>query len=260
MFKNLSSTFCKLSFGAALLSSLFCSTLFAQSFEGVEFQRIPKNRKLRLLDCDAVDGFKRILASTNGIELPKRAKRGAVKLPKGAKFIACVDNAEGADAIYTRRRRLQTGTTALDSDTQVLNLSLESFPDDLLSLKCKQINSWPSWLIYKKIGSSHIPNSDPRRFTSALIGRGAPVSGGTCLDMLDSDGNVVAKFGRYLPDNGYTFRNYTAFGCGQAKNGRAISDEAFKNTGSRDAYAIFGNSCFGPIDPQFCRNSTDKQC
>ena len=217
------------------------------------FRRLSNRRRVILKDCPVVERYTRVLVRRGGVFLPRKARRGQARIRRSIRFVACSSDGNGGAVLLGRERRDSTTTVTIP-------LSLRSFSQNAVSSQCRSIETWPRWLIYKTIGSHHFSSGDPRRWTAGLIGNGAPVDAGSCVDMLDSSGKVVAKFGRFLPDNQYSFRTYTATGCGGSSGKRApeIASEARSNSGKTDVYIKLGNSCYGPIDPQRCYNSS--QC
>ena len=126
---------------------------------------------------------------------------------------------------------------------------------------CQNPIAFPtSDFIYKTIGSSHF--SDVRRNTIGLIGRpGSPAPSSSCVDVLDSQRNVVAQMGMYAQNEAnWRFRVYAGIGCGSDTpyNGRTIGQKAKEKTGSTNIYFDFGGRCYGPIDATKCIGSS--QC
>lgn len=125
---------------------------------------------------------------------------------------------------------------------------------------CSSVVSWPSSHIYKRIGSNHF--TDVRRNTAGVIikagGRGPFPS---CINIVDTKGNVVAMMGRYAIGEGlWAARFYSGIGCGSSTpyGGSTIASRATSNTGSPYVYANFGSVCLGPINPNSCIGSA--QC
>jgi hypothetical protein len=131
---------------------------------------------------------------------------------------------------------------------------------DGLEKGCAKVSGWPSGLIYKTMGSDHFSSGDPRKNTIGLIAKpGTSVFASGCTEMLDSKGNIVARFGLYSTNDGWRFRAYSAVGCGgSGESASSVANKALKNTSSTDVYVQFGNTCYGPIDPRQCIGS--QQC
>ncbi|MFN4895995.1 MAG: hypothetical protein ACK5GN_08420 [Pseudomonadota bacterium] len=125
--------------------------------------------------------------------------------------------------------------------------------------QCSSIVPWPNGHIYKTIGSEHF--FDVRRNTIGIVvrpgGRGPFPS---CVQALDTSGNVVAQLGLYARGAGWEARYYAGVGCGSGTpfNGASVAGKARANTGSPRVYMNFGGVCYGPIDAGVCIGS--KQC
>jgi hypothetical protein len=125
--------------------------------------------------------------------------------------------------------------------------------------QCSSIVAWPSGHIYKTIGSEHF--FDVRRNTIGIVvrpgGRGPFPS---CVQALDTSGNVVAQLGLYARGAGWEARYYAGVGCGTGTpfNGASVAGKARANTGIPRVYMNFGGVCYGPIDAGVCIGS--KQC
>jgi hypothetical protein len=125
--------------------------------------------------------------------------------------------------------------------------------------QCSSIVGWPGGHIYKTIGSEHF--YDVRRNTIGIVikpgGRGPFPS---CVDAIDTSGNVIAKLSLYERGNGWAARYYAGIGCGAGTpfNGASVAAKARANTGSSRVYMNFGGVCYGPIDAGTCIGS--KQC
>jgi hypothetical protein len=125
--------------------------------------------------------------------------------------------------------------------------------------QCSSIVGWPGGHIYKTIGSEHF--FDVRRNTIGIVvkpgGRGPFPS---CVDAIDTSGNVIAKLSLYERGNGWAARYYAGIGCGAGTpfNGAAVAAKARANTGSSRIYMNFGGVCYGPIDASTCIGS--NQC
>jgi len=125
--------------------------------------------------------------------------------------------------------------------------------------QCSTITSWPNGHIYKTIGSEHF--FDVRRNTIGIVvkpgGRGPFPS---CVQAIDTAGNVVAQLGLYARGAGWEARYYAGVGCGTATpfNGSTVANRASAKTGSTSIYMNFGGTCYGPINAAVCIGS--KQC
>jgi len=125
--------------------------------------------------------------------------------------------------------------------------------------QCASIVAWPGGHIYKTIGSEHF--FDVRRNTIGIVvkpgGRGPFPS---CVQALDTAGNVIAQLGLYARGAGWEARYYAGVGCGTGTplNGTAVAGKARANTGTPRVYMNFGGVCYGPIDAGVCIGS--KQC
>jgi hypothetical protein len=125
--------------------------------------------------------------------------------------------------------------------------------------QCSSVSSWPGGHIYKTIGSEHF--FDVRRNTIGIVikpgGRGPFPS---CVQAIDTAGNVIAQLGLYARGAGWEARYYAGVGCGAGTpfNGASVAAKARLNTGSSSVYMNFGGVCYGPIDAGVCVGS--KQC
>ena len=125
--------------------------------------------------------------------------------------------------------------------------------------QCSSIASWPNGHIYKTIGSEHF--FDVRRNTIGIVvkpgGRGPFPS---CVQAVDTAGNVVAQLGLYARGAGWEARYYAGIGCGTGTpfNGATVASKASAKTGSSSIYMNFGGICYGPINAAVCIGS--KQC
>jgi len=122
--------------------------------------------------------------------------------------------------------------------------------------QCSQIASWPGGYIYKTIGSNHF--TDVRRNTvGVIIKPGARGPFPSCVQVLDSKGNVVAKLSLYQKGAGWAARYYAGIGCasGTPFNGASVAAKAQANTGSSSVYMNFGGICYGPINASQCLGS-----
>jgi hypothetical protein len=127
--------------------------------------------------------------------------------------------------------------------------------------KCKRILPFPSSHIYKTIGSTHFSPGDTRRNTIGLIikpGGFGPFP--SCIDVIDTKNNTIAKMGLYAKGGKWAARYYAGVGCGASTpyNGSAVASKAEKNSGSSDVYLGMGGVCLGPIQANRCRGSA--QC
>jgi hypothetical protein len=127
---------------------------------------------------------------------------------------------------------------------------------------CSSVTSWPSAShVYKTVGSDHFSPGDPRRSSAnVLIKPGGSGPFPSCINIVDTKGNIVSKMGLYARGDGWAARYYSGFGCGSsfAINGSAVARKAKSNTGSSNIYANFGGKCYGPIDASKCIGS--KHC
>jgi hypothetical protein len=125
---------------------------------------------------------------------------------------------------------------------------------------CKNVISWPRYLVFKPFGATHITNG-PRAGAVGLIGLGStPFSVNSCIDFVNKNGKKVFAVGRYFPNGPYKFRMYSGWGCaGESINGCVAARRAKRKTKSKNIYAKFGNTCYGPISPTKCLNSNDSR-
>jgi hypothetical protein len=125
--------------------------------------------------------------------------------------------------------------------------------------QCSSVIAWPNGHVYKTIGSEHF--FDVRRNTIGIVvrpgGRGPFPS---CVQAIDTAGNVVAQLGLYARGAGWEARYYAGVGCGTGTpfNGASVASKARANTGSPRIYMNFGGVCYGPIDAGVCIGS--NQC
>lgn len=232
---------------------LLTAVSFAQ--ENVDFKRYKSSKTLILDNCDVLEGHTRIAIRGGYLELPTDKRLGAIKLPVRFRFFGCGIDSTGAVKLFGKR--------TLSGEATQLNISLSQFKQVVrsgLENVCDKVSGWPSGLIYKTIGSDHFSAGDARKNTIGLIAKpGAPVFASGCTEMLDSQGNVVARFGLYSTNDGWKFRAYSAVGCGgTGKYASSVANEALKNTRTADVYVKFDNTCYGPIDPRRCIGS--QQC
>lgn len=121
---------------------------------------------------------------------------------------------------------------------------------------CRSTAPWPGSYVYKTVGSDHF--SDPRRFSAnVLMKPGAPGPFPSCIDLVDTKGNVVSKLGLYARGAGWAARYYGGFGCGSGTplSGSSVANKARANTGSSNVYANSDGVCYGPIDAAKCIGS-----
>jgi hypothetical protein len=115
----------------------------------------------------------------------------------------------------------------------------------------------PSTHIYKTFGSKHF--SDIRRKTIGLILKsGASGPFPSCIDAVDTKGNVIAKLGLYAVGGGWGARYYAGIRCarGTPYGGGEVAARALQSSGSSKIYMKFGNVCYGPFEANKCINST----
>jgi hypothetical protein len=223
--------------------------------ENVDFKRYKSSRTLILDNCDILDGHTRIAIKGGYLALPTDKRLGAIKLPARFRFFGCGLDSTGATKLFAKR--------TLGDDATQLNISMSQFKEvvrDGLEKGCNKVSGWPSGLIYKTVGSDHFSAGDPRKNTIGLIAKpGASVYASGCTEMVDSQGNVVARFGLYSTNDGWKFRAYSAVGCGgSGVSSSSVANQALKNTRSTDVFVKFGDNCYGPIDPRQCIGS--QQC
>jgi hypothetical protein len=242
-----------LTFAAGLVAICSCLVLVnhAEAQESSDFKRVSKGRRAVFDNCEAVEGYDRLIVSLGEVALPGKENRGIAKIRRGLRFFACTSDGSGGSVLVGKRSRSVERVV-------VINLRLRDFVARRGLSGCSSVSSWPAWLIYKTIGSNHFSSADPRRWTVGLIGDGAPVNPGQCVDLVDSEGGTVAKLGRYYPNGEFSFRSYSATGCGGLKGLRAseVADAARANAGKTDVYVKIAGSCYGPINPLVCKNSS----
>lgn len=130
-----------------------------------------------------------------------------------------------------------------------------------LQKKCRQKKSFPRGFIYKTLGSNHFSKNDVRRYSIGLIVSPAVrMSWPQCLDVLDKNGNNIAKLGLYATGSGWAARYYAGIGCASSTpfGGEKVSQLAKKRTRSTNIYIDFGKTCYGPITANRCIGS--QQC
>jgi hypothetical protein len=122
--------------------------------------------------------------------------------------------------------------------------------------QCSQMTSLPGGYVYKTVGSHHF--TDVRRNTIGVVvkpgGRGPFPS---CVNVIDTQGNLVAKLALYSKGAGWAARYYAGVGCatGTPLNGAAVASKARARTGSSKVYLNFGGNCYGPIEGNKCVGS-----
>lgn len=126
-----------------------------------------------------------------------------------------------------------------------------------LKSQCKTQRPLARGEIWKSRQSPHIPSSDRRKNSSALIYlRSARPPAGGCLNVLDSSGRVVHKLGVYARGEAlYSARFYGGSGCGDGKSPSAVASLAKRNTGKTAVYVDIGSVCLAIPDPGKCYNS-----
>jgi len=130
-----------------------------------------------------------------------------------------------------------------------------------LQAVCGTVRSIASTEVWKAIASTHIPNTDPRRFSTSFIVRaGSTPPSDNCIEVFDSRGNQVHSLGQYYPTgSAYSARHYGGSGCGDQKRPEAVVSAATSNTGSSEVYLrVSPGSCVRIPNPNSCYNSS--QC
>jgi hypothetical protein len=158
---------------------------------------------------------------------------------------------------------------------RILSLIFLSFIlGDINSVCRTKIERWPRWVYYKPIGSYHFDRADPRRFKlTVVLRRGTTIPAGdmpSCLSLLDPNGEVIAKLGRYSSKGVWVGRWYGPTGCGRQApssisgniNGcqlrKRLRDRGFR---TNHVWAKFGETCVKISDVTKCGyTSTDPQC
>lgn len=123
--------------------------------------------------------------------------------------------------------------------------------------QCSQFVSMPSTHIYKTFGSNHF--SDIRRKTIGLIMKsGAQGPFPSCIDAIDTKGNVVSKLALYAVGGGWGARYYAGIRCAKSTpfGGAEVASRAMQSSGSSRIYMKFGNVCYGPFEANKCINSS----
>ena len=123
--------------------------------------------------------------------------------------------------------------------------------------QCSRFVKMPRTHIYKTFGSKHF--SDIRRKTIGLILKsGAAGPFPSCIDAIDTNGNVVAKLGLYAVGGGWGARYYAGVRCARRTpfGGAEVASRAIQSSGSSKIYMKFGNVRDGPFEANKCINST----
>jgi hypothetical protein len=129
------------------------------------------------------------------------------------------------------------------------------------SSQCSAVSEFPSSHIYKILGSTHFTPNDIRRKTIGLvIKQGGVGPFPSCIDVVDTSGNIVAKMGLYSRGDGWAARYYAGIGCGTSTpfGGSEVAGRAQAGTGNSDILFNMGSVCFGPINANECKGSS--QC
>lgn len=125
--------------------------------------------------------------------------------------------------------------------------------------QCPSIRRLSRNEIWKSTASNHI--RDQRRKSTSFIGLRGAKKLGSCVNVVDSSGNVIHKLGRYSRAGaGYAFRMYGRTGCGDGKSAATVSNLAKSNTGSATVYIDTGSVCIEVPDPAKCYNSSASNC
>jgi hypothetical protein len=126
---------------------------------------------------------------------------------------------------------------------------------------CPSVREIRSGEIWKAIASTHIPNTDPRRFSTSFITRkGVPAAQFQCIAVYDSNGNQVHSLGQYFPTGSdWSARHYGGSGCGDKKHPTQVVSSAQSNTGSAQVFLkVRSSECIRVPNPNSCYNSS--QC
>jgi len=124
-------------------------------------------------------------------------------------------------------------------------------------VQCSSFARMPSTHIYKTFGSRHF--SDVRATTIGLILKpGASGPFPSCVQAIDTNGNVVAKLGLYAVGSGWAARYYAGIGCGKNTpyGGSQVASRALQSSSSSKIYMKVGSVCYGPFEANKCINST----
>lgn len=108
--------------------------------------------------------------------------------------------------------------------------------------------------VWKSRQSNHIPGSDSRKNSTALIIlRGGRQFASSCMSGYSSSGKLVHKLGAYYPTGSlYNKRLYGGYGCGDRKTPRQVAAAA-----SGGLYLkVSANSCVKVPNPNTCYNSS----
>lgn len=165
--------------------------------------------------------------------------------------VACVKNESGTDSLFIRK----------DASSPIVEVGLKpsNFPEyntGSLSGQCTTLDSFPSFFIYKTIGSEHF--SDVRRHTMGLIVKpGVRANWPSCMTAIAANGKTIAKFGLYTVGGGWSARYYAGYGCGSGTpyGGSRAASLAQSAAGSPNIYFDFGGACFGPVNASRCVGS-----
>lgn len=152
------------------------------------------------------------------------------------------------------------GIVIRNKKDRITFLSAKKLPRALSSV-CKNIRGLTRGEVWKSIASTHIPSSDPRRFSTSFItlrGTGAPRN--SCLYVYNAKGGLVHKLGKYyLTGAKYSSRFYGGYGCGDKRRASQVASAAQSATGSTRVYITSGTkNCATISNPNACYNSA--QC
>jgi hypothetical protein len=134
----------------------------------------------------------------------------------------------------------------------------ESATIKALSDVCPSIRAIQRGEIWKNVASTHIPRSDPRRYSTSFITlRSTSAPSLRCIKVYDSEGNQVHALGRYAPSGAlYSSRSYGGHGCGDRKSARKVAADAQASGGSTKVYLkVRSNQCIEIGTPNTCYNS-----
>jgi hypothetical protein len=229
------------------------------------FKRLREEKERTIVNC-SITGASNVLVPITmtldrrrpAVQLPEQFKKaGEVVGPVGYVFAACGESGikPGKFNLFLKKSR--------DSNEAIeINLSLSDFEKASdVSNACSVVRSWPSTMIYKKVGSGHFSNADPRRYSISLIlRRGSGVPRPSCWDVVARNGKEVGQVGIYATGGEYDARYYGGWGCGTNISGSTLASRATDAAGSPEVFFKAGNICYGPIDARSCRNSSDTQC
>jgi hypothetical protein len=237
--------------GISILNVTLTTKISAQE---VAFVKVSEKRnKVVLRNCNIIDGVKTLTVSKGNLILPRKLNRKPLKLTKPYTHFACGENSTGGESLFAK--------VGANGEITQYDLTLKNFPVNEttgnLGKNCQQVQSFPSYFIYKTIGSDHF--TDIRRNSIGLIVKpGIRASWPSCVDVINKNGESVAKIALFAVGNGWSARFYAGIGCGSstALNGTAVAQEAKKGTQSTDIYFDFGDVCFGPVDASKCVGSS----